>query len=121
MGLIECLTCLLLSFVIFKEATVVAALLFLMNFSVAVMDVVIDSLMVCQSRLDPDYGAEDLNTLAWTMVGFGGIVGSVAGGLINEHSSPRFCYLFTAGLGFFTMLLAVLMNKQIENADESVI
>ena len=111
MGFLECLTCFLLSFVVFNDASVVAALLFLMNFSVAVMDVVIEGLMVCQSRLDPDYGAEDLNTLGWTMVGFGGIIGSVVGGLINEHSSPRYCYLITAGLGFWTMLQASLMKK----------
>jgi MFS family permease len=104
MGFIQTITCILVALVQFKHATSVAVLLLIMNLSVAVMDVVLDGLMVCQSRLDPDYGSEDLNTLAWTMVGVGGIAGSVAGGLINQHSQARYCFLIPAGLGLWTIV-----------------
>lgn len=47
------------------------------------MDVVVDGLMVTQSRIDPDYGSEDLQTISWVMLGLGGITGSVTGGYIT--------------------------------------
>ena len=83
MSIIITLSSLLVASVNFKTATTVAILLTLQGFAIAVMDVVIDGLMICQSRSDADYGSEDLNTLGWGMVGLGGIVGSLAGGFIN--------------------------------------
>lgn len=41
-------------------AEVAAAMMFISNVSVAMSDVVLDSLMVVQSRIDPKHGSEDL-------------------------------------------------------------
>jgi len=83
MSLIMTISSLLVASIKFDSASTVAILLTLMGFAIAVMDVVIDGLMICQSRKDADYGSEDLNTLGWGMTGLGGIIGSLAGGFIN--------------------------------------
>lgn len=44
----------------FTSAEVACVFLFLSNIAIAMSDVVLDSLMVVQSRLDPKYGSEDL-------------------------------------------------------------
>ena len=41
-------------------AELAAAMMFISNISVAMSDVVLDSLMVVQSRIDPKHGSEDL-------------------------------------------------------------
>lgn len=50
MSIIMTLTSLLVASICFKTASTVAILLTLQGFAIAVMDVVIDGLMICQSR-----------------------------------------------------------------------
>lgn len=51
-----------MTIVIFPISNVVifVTLLFFSGLSLSVMDVVVDGLMVVQSRIDPNYGSEDL-------------------------------------------------------------
>jgi hypothetical protein len=66
-----------------ETVTPVSILITFSALSGAVLDTVVDGLMVSQSRLDPDYGAEDLQTLSWIMLGLGGVLGSVIGGAMT--------------------------------------
>lgn len=60
MGLLQTITCFLLASIAFDSAYSVPGLVTVMAFSGACMDVVVDGLMVSQSRFDSDYGSEDL-------------------------------------------------------------
>ena len=54
------------------------------SLSIAAMDVIIDSLMVVQSRKDPELGSEELQSFSWVCLGFGGIVGSLVAGMLTS-------------------------------------
>jgi MFS family permease len=60
-----------------------AFLLCCINLSVAAMDVIVDSIMVIQSRQYPEDGSEQLQAFSWNCLAFGGIVGSLAGGILT--------------------------------------
>ena len=51
----------------------------------AFMDVVIDGINCVQARLDPEYGAQDLQTLAWMSQMTAAIFASLFGGLVVEY------------------------------------
>ncbi len=55
------------------------------------------------------------------MSSFGGIIGSVVGGLITEYTVSRYCLYFVAALGILIMFQALVMSSDIEIADENVI
>lgn len=59
--------------------------IFMTSFAGAVMDVVVDGLMVVQQRRDPISGSEDLQTFSWAMVGLGGVLGSLFGGYLTDQ------------------------------------
>ena len=67
------------------------------------MDVVVDGLMVINSRKDPTAGSEELQVFSWGFYGLGGIVGCTASGiLLGPITSPQSCFfvmaLFAAGV-----------------------
>ena len=118
MGLLQTITCFLLASIAFDSAYSVAGLVTVMAFSGACMDVVVDGLMVSQSRFDSNYGSEDLQTVSWCMLGCGGIIGSVAGGFITQYSSSRYVFYVTASLGVLITVQAFVMDSSIEANDE---
>lgn len=60
MGMLQFVTAWAIALVRFKEPYMICVLGFLMNLSSAFMDVVVDGLMVMQSRRDPVNGSQDL-------------------------------------------------------------
>lgn len=48
----------------------------------AVMDVVVDGLLVVQQRRDHKCGSEDLQSMCWAFNSIGGLIGSAAGGYL---------------------------------------
>lgn len=80
----------------------------------AVMDVVIDGLMVVQQRRDPNSGSEDLQTFSWACVGVGGILGSLGGGFLTDAGVERWCFASKSILGFIIAGVAMTMDKSLE-------
>jgi len=76
---------------------------------VAFMDVIVDSLMVIQSRKYPEGGSEKLQAFSWIMLAFGGIFGSLAAAIITQFYKPQYCFLFSSltalVLGYFSYKL----------------
>jgi hypothetical protein len=66
-----------------KNAEMAAMMLFFSNVAIAMSDVVLDSLMVVQSRLDPKYGSEDLQSWSWFSCSLGGIFGTLAAAVLT--------------------------------------
>ena len=48
------------------------------------------------------------------MVGLGGIVGSLAAGLILSYSEGRYVFFFPGGLGFSIFVIGLFMPKWLE-------
>ena len=76
----------------------------------AVMDVVVDGLMVSQSRLDPRSGSEDLQSYCWGIGGVGGMVGMLLGGWMTEKGWSQQSFLIGAVLGIIITISGCLMN-----------
>jgi len=117
MGFLQTITCFLLASVKFESATSIAWLVTLFALSTAFIDVVVDGLMVSQSRLDPDYGSEDLQTISWVMLGLGGVFGSVAGGLITQYTESRYVFYVCASFGVLITAQSISLSKSIESSD----
>lgn len=113
MGLVQGITLVVVFFPI-ENVVFFVSMLTLKALSGAVMDVVVDGLMVVQSRNDPETGSEDLQTFCWAMVGVGGVVGSLAGGYLTQYGATRWCFAICALLGFLIALSGFLMPKSAE-------
>lgn len=98
-------------------AELATALLFLSNMAVAMSDVVLDSLMVVQSRVDPENGSEDLQSWSWMCCAFGGIFGSVAAAFITESFDPSYCFAISMVISFVIVYQTMALNPQAENSN----
>ncbi|KAG1692811.1 hypothetical protein DVH05_024425 [Phytophthora capsici] len=78
--------------------------LMLNSLSTAVIDVVIDARVVEMSRLDPKYGANDLQSVSWVSMSVGGVLGSFLSGPATHNLGVRgvFC---CAAIGPLTILI----------------
>lgn len=86
------------------------------------MDVVVDGLMVVQSRNDPALGSEDLQTFCWALVGIGGTVGSLLGGYLTTYDSySKWCFAISAFIGVVIAISGYLMPKSAENEIEELV
>ncbi|POM73264.1 Folate-Biopterin Transporter (FBT) family [Phytophthora palmivora] len=86
--------------------TPVGAVLVLMlnSLSTAVIDVVIDARVVEMSRLDPKYGANDLQSVSWVSMSVGGVLGSFLSGPATHNLGVRGVFCFAA-IGPLTILI----------------
>jgi len=89
-------------------------LLFVSNMSVAFSDVIVDSLMVIQSRKYPDGGSEELNAFSWTCFSIGGLLGSFMAAILTQNFEPKYCFLYSSFMGFVIAAVALRLNIQIE-------
>jgi MFS-type transporter involved in bile tolerance (Atg22 family) len=78
------------------------------------MDVVVDSMMVIQSRKDLVYGSEKLQSFSWTVRGFGGISGAIISAFMTEYFHPKWCILIYSFLGFFIAYSGITLNPEID-------
>ncbi|KAG6578136.1 Folate-Biopterin transporter (FBT) family [Phytophthora cinnamomi] len=78
--------------------------LMLNSLSTAVIDVVIDARVVEMSRLDPKYGANDLQSVSWVSMSVGGVLGSFLSGPATHNLGVRGVFCF-ASVGPLTILL----------------
>ncbi|KAE9013724.1 hypothetical protein PF010_g3938 [Phytophthora fragariae] len=78
--------------------------LMLNSLSTAVIDVVIDARVVEMSRLDPKYGANDLQSVSWVSMSVGGVLGSFLSGPATHNLGVRGVFCFAA-VGPLTILV----------------
>ena len=105
----------------YRSAAAFCALGTLIYFSGAFMDVVVDGLMVCQARLDPENGSEELQAYSWACVGVGGILGGVLGGELTYVGALDYVFYVIGLLGFLVALSGCMMNRNLEQGSEKVI
>ncbi|GMF23543.1 unnamed protein product [Phytophthora lilii] len=91
--------------------------LMLNSLSTAVIDVVIDARVVEMSRLDPKYGANDLQSVSWVSMSIGGVLGSFLSGPATHNLGVRGVFFFAA-LGPLTILLfSMFMHEAKSSVD----
>lgn len=95
-----------------STAVAVTSLLFVTNLATAVSDVVIDARVVEMSRLDPVNGANDLQSLSWSMMSMGGIVGSILAGPATDHFGPRMVFALAAIGPIIILLFTIYMKEE---------
>ena len=105
----------------YKEAYWICVCQTVMGLSGAVMDVVVDGLMVVQQRNDPENGSENLQSFCWSFLAIGGVIGSLCGGYITEYIDPRWAYAVMAVFGFAVMTAGILMDSHLEQDSNALI
>jgi len=93
-------------------------MLFCSALSGAFLDVLVDALMVVQSKKDEEDGSETLQSLSWACMGAGGMFGSLVGGYLTEYMHPRYSFLTYSIFGLIVMLLGIKLSAKAE-IDES--
>ena len=81
------------------------------------MDCVIDGITCIQQRNDPVYGAQDLQTWAWSVQSIACIFVSIVGGYIVQYTKARYSFLLYALVAFSGLVSASMMNKTLEDSD----
>jgi len=85
------------------------------------MDVVVDGLMVCQQRIDPETGSENLQAYSWICFSIGGTFFGLAGGFLLENLSPSFVFYVTAALGLVITVNGFFTSKKLEEGSAEII
>jgi MFS family permease len=114
MGMLQCVSSLAVT--LYPLATPVHLVFFCMcsELCSAVMDVIVDGLMVIQAKTDPEGGSEDLQSFSWVMFGVGGVVGSLIGGAINNSFNPYWTFYIIAAVGLIISALGLTMDAKLE-------
>lgn len=82
------------------------------SLSTAVIDVVIDAKVVEMARLDPKYGANDLQSVSWVAMSVGGVFGSILSGPATDYLGVRGVFFFAAAGPLVILGLALNMREQ---------
>lgn len=109
-GLLGTLSWLAMATVVDSSWAAIAALT-LGSLSVAVGDVIVDSLVVERARQESQSDAGALQSLAWGASAVGGIITAYLGGLLLEHVSTRFVFGITASFPLIVSLVAWLIAE----------
>jgi MFS family permease len=120
-GTIQCLTNLAIAVYDWHDASAIMLLAMVNSGSGAVMDVVVDGLMVIMSRKDPNFGSEDLQTYSWLNYGSGGVTGCLVGGLILQYYDANLIFYVMAFFGGLIGLSGIFMDLHLEKGSEDVI
>ena len=82
------------------------------------MDVVIDGMMVINSRINPEAGSEDLQTWSWAWMGIGGTIGNFCAGILlseeNHKPHPYFIFWISAILGILIAISGLFIDKSLD-------
>jgi folate/biopterin transporter len=95
------------------------------SLSVAVSDVIVDSLVVERTRSESQAEAGSLQALCWGTAAFGGLITAYLGGILLEHFSTRTVFWLTASFPLIVSAVAWLIaespisqDPQVANAED---
>ena len=121
MGFLQFAAMILMGLPLLKDAELATALLFISNLGIAFSDVIVDALMIIQARRFPEFGAEELNSFAWTWMAFGGISSSLIAAFLTQNYEPRFCFLISSFFGLFVVIVATRLDVHLEKDENTTI
>ena len=99
------------------------------NLGGAFMDVVVDGMMVVNSRKDPTSGSEELQAYSWGFYGAGGVVGcALSGWFLNgklpdgtPDGHPYYCFFVMAFFGFAVAISGFFIDKSVEENQQEMV
>ena len=91
--------------------TAAIAVITLSSLSVAISDVIVDSLVVERARAESQAEAGSLQSLCWGTSAFGGLITAYFSGLLLQHFSTRTVFLITATFPLIISLVAWLIAE----------
>ena len=109
-GLLGAASWLALATVVQSTWAAIAAIT-LSSLSVAIGDVIVDSLVVERARKESLSTAGTLQSLAWGASAVGGVITAYLGGLLLEHVTTRTVFAITATFPLIVTLVAMLIQE----------
>lgn len=88
------------------------AMILLSSVSVAISDVIVDSLVVERARQESQSEAGTLQSLCWGASAVGGILTAYVGGLLLEHTSTRMVFAVTATFPLIVSVVSWLIAEE---------
>jgi len=88
--------------------------------ALAFINVVIDAIIIVQSRKDPQHGSQNLMSVAWMAMGVGGVIGCMGGGFLTQYSHPRYAFLAASGMGLIIALIGTCLTKEAEQNEAGI-
>ena len=92
----------------------VTLLLMIGSTSMAFSNVVVDAIMIVQSRRDLELGSQDLLSLAFLFQAVGGVVGCLLAAIMTERFHPRWSFLTYSLYGYFLFIASLFLSKEAE-------
>lgn len=89
-----------------------AAMILLSSMSIAIADVIVDSLVVERARQESQSEAGTLQSLSWGTSALGGLLTAYLGGLLLEHTSTRVVFAITATFPLIVSIVAWLISEE---------
>lgn len=129
MGLVQSMSALALGLFSFGNPVWVMLLAMGNNLGGAFMDVVVDGMMVVNSRKDPTSGSEELQAYSWGFYGAGGVVGCTVSGWFlngldaegNPDGHPYICFLVMSFFGFAVAMSGFFIDKSVEENQQEMV
>ncbi|MES1024313.1 folate/biopterin family MFS transporter [Gloeocapsa sp. BRSZ] len=94
-----------------QSSTAATVALALGSLSVAIGDVIVDSLVVERARAESQGEVGSLQSLCWGASAFGGLITAYFSGLLLEHFSTRTIFLITASFPLIVSVVAWLISE----------
>ncbi len=116
-GLLGSLSWILLATVV-TNAWLATVTLLLTSVSVAISDVIVDSLVVERARKESLSQAGSLQSLTWGMAAFGGLITAYLSGWLLEHFSNQMVFQITAIFPFIVCVAAWFIAEKPVSKDE---
>lgn len=95
-----------------QSAWLATAMILLSSLSVAIADVIVDSLVVERVRQESQSDAGTLQSLCWGASALGGLLTAYLGGLLLEQTSTRFVFAVTATFPLIVAVVAWLISEE---------
>ena len=103
---------------IVHSSSIATMMILLCSLSVALSDVIVDSIVVERARLESAEKLGSLQSLCWGIAAIGGLCTAYLSGLLLENFTTRTVFLITALFPIITSFVAWLITEKPINKDE---
>ena len=114
MGSLQCTCLMVVACVTIESADVAAVFLFMVQLAVCFADVVMDAMMVIESRKNPKVGSQELLSFAWIVQAISAVIGAVCASFLLQYQSPFYCFFIYALAGAGQAIVGIFVPQYLE-------
>ncbi|CDW87574.1 UNKNOWN [Stylonychia lemnae] len=111
-GLINFISVLLIVPGIYEEYKFVTILLTFGKMATASTDVLVDSMLASEAKKDKISGSENLQFIADTFQGIGGVLGAILGAIFTQYTHPKYGFLIYSCLGLSIFIASINLKEK---------